>query len=188
MTTKLKQTAHPYAGRMLPLPLAGAVLTIFSFTVGHAQADPKKDSFSVSITSVKLEKKASDKTVGDSVTDVHVTYIKKDGTTGVLDVNNVKLEYTPNGKNTEEHGGGVIRYDDGSEEKWSSEQVKKWVVSIIQNPPDKIYYINGEEKSVAEIKKLDPAKVKTANIISGDEAVAKYGEKGREGVILLTTE
>ena len=82
----------------------------------------------------------------------------------------------------------MVKLEDGSIQSYTTDEVGQWVRFIISNPPDNLYYLNGREVSVRIIKGLDPAKVKTANILKGKEAIAKYGAKAAAGVILFTTE
>lgn len=50
-------------------------------------------------------------------------------------------------------------------------------------PDDVLIYINGEKASKADVERLEPGKIKRMEIYKGDEAVKKYGEEGRNGVV-----
>lgn len=66
--------------------------------------------------------------------------------------------------------------------------MQQYVRQIIQSPPaDFIYYVDGSETSSENIKMLDPIIIKTMNIFHHEEAVKKYGEKARNGVVVFTT-
>ena len=52
-----------------------------------------------------------------------------------------------------------------------------------ENPP--LYFIN--DKEVKSIKELDPSQIESINVLKDSMAVKKYGEKGRNGVILIKT-
>ncbi|HWK04420.1 MAG TPA: M56 family metallopeptidase [Puia sp.] len=53
---------------------------------------------------------------------------------------------------------------------------------------DPLYYKDGVEVSPQELKALNPADIESINVLKGDSAAAsKYGEKGRNGVILIKT-
>jgi N-acetylmuramoyl-L-alanine amidase len=49
-----------------------------------------------------------------------------------------------------------------------------------------IYYVDGTEFK-GDINKLDPAKIASINILKGQTAVSKYGEKGKNGVVEIVT-
>ena len=48
-----------------------------------------------------------------------------------------------------------------------------------------LYYIDGVEASEQQLKVMDPHDIESINVFKGDSAVLKYGEKGRNGVILI---
>ena len=51
-----------------------------------------------------------------------------------------------------------------------------------------IYYKDGVEMSPEDLQTLNPATIESINVLKGDSAAAsKYGEKGRNGVILIKT-
>lgn len=47
--------------------------------------------------------------------------------------------------------------------------------------------INGKEANSDEFKKIEPGQILKVEVFKGDEAVKKYGERGRSGVIVMTT-
>ncbi len=70
--------------------------------------------------------------------------------------------------------------------------VKLSVDSLILNKgskPDPIFMLNGKELSLEEYKKLDQKLVKEYTVLTGQEAIKKYGSKGKNGVfeIVLKT-
>jgi len=56
---------------------------------------------------------------------------------------------------------------------------------IIESNP--IYFIDGKEISKEQMKTVTGESIKTINVLKGEEAVAKYGEKGKNGVIEMVT-
>ena len=46
-----------------------------------------------------------------------------------------------------------------------------------------MYFVDGQEKTSSEVKSIDPNRIESMNVLKGEYAVKKYGEKGREGVI-----
>ncbi len=183
MITKSGHTPYSYARRILALPVITLIVALFSVTISKAQVDPKKDTTPVKINSVRIVKKAGGKIKSDSLADVAVAYVKKDGTLDTLRIMNVKYS-----KNDSSEQKAHVVLEDGTKQELTPEQVRHWVEIILQNPPDVIYYLNGNEITKGDLLKLEPSKIKTANVFRGDEAVAKYGEKARKGIILFTTE
>jgi TonB family protein len=51
--------------------------------------------------------------------------------------------------------------------------------------PDPIYLVDGVEVSSAEVKNIDPNRIESINVLKGDNAVKNFGEKGRDGVIMI---
>lgn len=49
-----------------------------------------------------------------------------------------------------------------------------------------LYYINGQESSKEAVELIDPAKIQSIDVLKGESAEKKYGEKGRNGVIEIT--
>lgn len=49
-----------------------------------------------------------------------------------------------------------------------------------------VYYVNGKETSKEAIELIDPAKIQSIDVLKGDKAKEKYGEKGKNGVIEIT--
>ena len=48
-----------------------------------------------------------------------------------------------------------------------------------------IYLVDGVEIGAAEAKSIDPNRIESINVLKGDKAVIYYGEKGRNGVIMI---
>lgn len=54
-----------------------------------------------------------------------------------------------------------------------------------QNPP--LYILNGKEVDQAIVHKLDPKSIKSINVLKGEKATQKYGKKGENGVVEITS-
>ncbi len=54
-----------------------------------------------------------------------------------------------------------------------------------KNPP--LYILDGKEISAAEMKNLDAGAIKEMNVLKGESATNKYGEKGKNGAIEIKT-
>lgn len=166
-----------------------AIVYIFSTAIAEAQDDPHVKSGPLKIQKLILEKDSSFK--NDSLINVKIEYNKADGSLSVL---NVRAKYVNSGSNNDNadtaSGKTAIIYDGESREKRevTPVEVRQIVEQIIQNPPPDItYFVNGTESSAENIKKLDPAKIKTINVYNRRDAIEKYGEKIKNGVIVLTT-
>ena len=48
-----------------------------------------------------------------------------------------------------------------------------------------LYIIDGEELSNSEFKKVRPKEIKAMTVLKGNDAIEKYGDKGKNGVILI---
>ena len=60
--------------------------------------------------------------------------------------------------------------------------------TIVKGVPDNILYIlDGVEIKKSELDKLEPGKIESINVLKGNAAVAAYGEKGSNGVIIIKT-
>lgn len=54
-------------------------------------------------------------------------------------------------------------------------------------PNNAIYFIDDKQASKKDVDNLKSDKIKTVKVIKGDKAVKDYGDKGKNGVILITT-
>ncbi|MBO3097298.1 M56 family metallopeptidase [Gelidibacter pelagius] len=59
------------------------------------------------------------------------------------------------------------------------------VISDLKNPP--LYILDGKEISEQEMQTVDPNTIKSLDVIKDNAATKKYGEKGKNGVILITS-
>ncbi len=56
--------------------------------------------------------------------------------------------------------------------------------TVSANP---VYFIDGKESNVTEMENISPANIESINVIKGEAAIKKYGEKGKNGVVEITT-
>jgi TonB-dependent SusC/RagA subfamily outer membrane receptor len=54
-------------------------------------------------------------------------------------------------------------------------------------PKDVLYIIDGKEMESGSMKDIDPNTIKSINVLKGETALKLYGEKGKNGVIEITT-
>ncbi|WP_066220863.1 M56 family metallopeptidase [Formosa haliotis] len=52
---------------------------------------------------------------------------------------------------------------------------------------DPIYILNGKEISKDEMNKIAPENIDSVFVLKGEKAIEKYGEKGKHGVVVITT-
>ena len=52
---------------------------------------------------------------------------------------------------------------------------------------DPLYIVDGEETSAASIKELDPEQIESVSVMKGETATSVYGEKGKNGAVIITT-
>ncbi len=61
-------------------------------------------------------------------------------------------------------------------------------ISITTANADKVlYYIDGKEATIEEVNQLNPDFIESINVLKGNDATKAYGEKGKNGVILIKT-
>jgi bla regulator protein blaR1 len=69
------------------------------------------------------------------------------------------------------------------------EEGKGKTTFLINTDDDKILHIiDGKESKQHDMKLLDPSDIKSISVLKGESAKAKYGKKGKDGVIEITTE
>ncbi|MGV3508650.1 MAG: TonB family protein, partial [Sphingobacteriaceae bacterium] len=61
---------------------------------------------------------------------------------------------------------------------------KKSVFS--DNPNTPLFIVDGKEVTAEEAKLIKPADIKSMEVFKDKDALAKYGEKGKNGVIIIT--
>jgi TonB-dependent SusC/RagA subfamily outer membrane receptor len=54
-------------------------------------------------------------------------------------------------------------------------------------PKDVLYIVDGKELKSGNIKDIDPTTIRSINVLKGNSAVELYGEKGKNGVIVIST-
>lgn len=91
----------------------------------------------------------------------------------------------------------IVIYDNGSAEKISRQEAEKRqlltseesaVGDIVKGLPDDILItLDGIKISKEEMKTLDPSKISSISVFKDKDAIAIYGEKGKNGVLLIQT-
>lgn len=49
------------------------------------------------------------------------------------------------------------------------------------------YYLDGKESDLAGVNQLKPEEIATVNVYKGEQAINRFGKKGEEGVVVVTT-
>jgi TonB-dependent SusC/RagA subfamily outer membrane receptor len=62
----------------------------------------------------------------------------------------------------------------------------KEVIATVASPSTPLYIIDGVEMSEEGMKKLNPSEIESVNVLKDNAATAIYGNKGKNGVILIT--
>lgn len=75
--------------------------------------------------------------------------------------------------------GATVKSDD------SSVTVVKGKVTLRGVPDAALYIVNGKSVSKAKVARIAPKKIRKMEVFKGNEAVKRYGEKGRNGVVVI---
>ena len=75
--------------------------------------------------------------------------------------------------------------NDGEIVKFDSVYVTKYKPQPI--PENVLYIIDGKESSKPEVEKLNPTEIQSINVLKDKSATALYGDKGKNGVIIITS-
>jgi TonB family protein len=67
------------------------------------------------------------------------------------------------------------------------ETVSTNVIMKCKDCPPPLIIVDNVESSSDNIKNLDPKDIESINIVKGTKAIAEYGEKGKNGVVLVTS-
>src|SRR5665647_1646153 len=202
MLTKNKNPKVSYLSRLLVLPLAAIVFFAFTLkvkTVNNSNHDGVKPILNKMI-SKKIESTESMPRSIDTVPPMHYKN-KKVATINVVPAT-PKVE---------------VIYNDGTHEIITMEQAKKRGFIVPPPPPplppntppppppsplppnapapppppplpqDAVYIIDGKIATVAEAKAISPNNIQIVNVFKGEKAIAKYGEKGKNGIVEIIT-
>ena len=164
---------------------------LFSYSITKAQTDPRSNPGPVNIQKITVNKKTTPENTNDSLINIKIGYTNPDNTSASVDlaVKFIIAEKNNDPSSTGKENKAVIYNEETQQQREASEdEVRKIVEQVIQNPPANfIYFIDDKESSPESVKKLNPAEIKTINFLKNEDAVKRYGEKARSGVIVLTT-
>ncbi|WP_338733118.1 hypothetical protein [Mangrovimonas cancribranchiae] len=60
-------------------------------------------------------------------------------------------------------------------------------IQIIGDTKKPLYIIDNKEATPEEVEKIAPKKILSMTVLKGEKATKSYGEKGKNGVIIITT-
>ena len=72
----------------------------------------------------------------------------------------------------------VFEFDHGGDNKF---------FMSLDDGKEPLFMLNGKEISKKEMDELDPDSIEKIEVLNGDSATEKYGDKGKDGVVLITT-
>ena len=179
MLTKIQDPRITYASRILALPLIALVVLAFSFRTKAADVPnpiSDMDPMYVGIASDTLPRK-SVKEINKIDVDKQkgrITITYQDGETITLSVEEAKQKNLIRESNNSQSKNPTIRTQKG--EQFQIEGTKS-------NP---LYYVDGKEFT-GDLNKIDPSTIKSINVLKDRSAVAKYGDKGKNGVVEIIT-
>lgn len=103
-----------------------------------------------------------------------------------LDANSIKEINVLKGENAinkygEKGKNGVIEIKTKTKDQQSASKEK--VIIKANNKTSPIYYVNGKAVTNEDFNKIAPDKIESITVLKGDNAIKKYGEKGKNGVV-----
>ena len=72
------------------------------------------------------------------------------------------------------------------DDKNGMSNIKADTISIDFSKTNSLLFIDGKESTKAEVDQLKPDKIESVSVLKGESATRLYGEKGKDGVILIT--
>lgn len=85
---------------------------------------------------------------------------------------------------------GVVGYANADKNALSMSNNNKEEVaqssSDTAKKPAPLYIVDGKEMSAEEVHKIDNTKIGSVNVLKGAEATKQYGDKGKNGVVMIT--
>lgn len=160
MLTSSKKTSYSYARRLAVLPLLSSVLVFFAFK-------PKEKNREMS------EQFKTEATLQVKVDNAEKSAPKKDFDS-TKKTTRITIKTTAESK-TVETTKGNLKVSAAKED--TTQAVKPLVI------------LDGVEMSWSEFdkKKIEGNDISSINVLKGEQSTAKYGEKGKNGVIIVTT-
>lgn len=182
MLTKQSNPRAAYLGRIIALPLMA--LTVFAFTVrtkptGEQLTLQKADHVFLRDTLPGNKKKIESVDVNKAKKQITISYT--DGSRETL----TEKEASDRGLI---HNGGfgnsaTTSPVDGKAQN-GADRLEVRAKDTAEHP---LLVLNGSEVPYQTLQALDPKKIESVNVLKGESAQGRYGVKGKNGVILITT-
>ena len=61
------------------------------------------------------------------------------------------------------------------------------MIFIDSDGKNPLFFVDGKEIENGKMEDIDPNNIKSMNVLKGEMAIKKYGEKGKNGVIEIIT-
>ena len=184
MLKKIQNPKVAYISRIVALPLIA--ITIFAFTVrtnntaSNTSADTNTRpliSADINDTIPKHKKQVTAvdvrKDKEKKISELTITY--EDGSVETL----TEQEATKRGLI---NNGGYVNKKRSEGKNLPSES--QWATASL---PQAIFILDGKQVQKADIEKIDPQTIESVNVLKGQPAIDKYGEKGKHGAIEINT-
>ncbi len=176
MLTKNKNPKVSYVSRLLVLPLAAVVF--FAFTIKVKTVNNGGINSKMELQKPVIINSITKGIIQDTIPQMYYQNKKVTGLTVQTKSNNVKVTYA-----------------DGATEIISKEEANKRGF-VLPPPPGlpasyahskALFVINGKITTSKEARNIDPNEIESLDILKDSKATSKYGEKGKNGVIEIST-
>ncbi|WP_290791373.1 M56 family metallopeptidase [Flavihumibacter sp. UBA7668] len=81
-------------------------------------------------------------------------------------------------------GSPVMELDDNQNSRITGSAI---TIRAAEGAASPIYFVDGKEWDKDDISLIDPKRIKAINVLKGENATAVYGEKAKDGVLLIET-
>jgi hypothetical protein len=191
MLTKAQKTRISYASRIAVLPLA--VLVGFAFT-----AKPEKSQtsgFHPAITPRQQVKTSANELLLNNAPPSGTEHYRASPVTDTVPRKTAqKITVKENGRPSEKiveilNNQVIVTDKEGKKEiyqKASDSVVKVQGFKIKGSENQPLIFVDGVEISKAEMEKISPDKIQSVSVFKGEDATKTYGERGKNGVILIS--
>lgn len=184
MITNNKNPRFSYIRRVIILPLLAIVVLLFAFRAEHHLNNNSKKDFPRQIQSTTL----SDTII---VRDSAGELIDKTGRMTI--VNNAAgrkdtLVIISNNDSATHNNLYETIYETKSDNLYKTRSdLNNGVTSITEMPAgtQPVFFVDGKKITHDEMGKINPRDIESISVLKGENAIAKYGDEGKNGVVLI---
>lgn len=182
MITTSKDPKYNYVRRICGL--AVMLSAVFALALSIQNAEAQKPA-----TKVKIKKVSDDLKSDDTIRtkSSHKMIIRSSDNSVYLVADTVFFQDKKDGKVTIVGSGKVKQNDAGGKGNVLNFKMNTDKASLFPDENAPIYVLDGEEITSAEMNAVDPGTIKELNVLKDANATASYGERGKNGVILITS-